>query len=260
MGNTYVFPQRFSLDSVIPIMNNNNTSQTWNKTIGQTVTLLVNKATSLGITVNAITMEPYNTGNTIGYLKFKCHNITGDTVYCCDSTWIGYSAIGVASGFAGVPTNSKRWYFYGENNCDQSSQSTYDNNFTANGRVYVAPWGVSETYPTIAVLIDFDSTVYLNEIDITPSSDVYGSGGGATHIAKVTGVLSALSSNLSDILLVAGGGGGGLIREGTAYVGSDAGGISGNGDNSADQSTGYAFGQGDEGCGGGLYGGNKPSD
>lgn len=94
----------------------------------------------------------------------------------------------------------------------------------------------------------------------TPPDDIIGTGGGATHIAKVTGVLSALSSNLSDILLVAGGGGGGLIREGTAYVGSDAGGISGNGDNSADQSTGYAFGQGDEGCGGGLYGGNKPSD
>lgn len=35
-----------------------------------------------------------------------------------------------------------------------------------------------------------------------------GNGGGATHIAKVTGILSSLSSNINDILIVAGGGGG----------------------------------------------------
>lgn len=91
-----------------------------------------------------------------------------------------------------------------------------------------------------------------------PVTDIIGTGGGATHIAKVTGQLSTLSNNLSDILIVAGGGGGGLIREGTAYNGSDAGGISGNGDSSADQTTGYAFGQGESpGGGGGMYGGNK---
>ena len=100
-------------------------------------------------------------------------------------------------------------------------------------------------------------SMFSNAIAIT---DIIGTGGGATHIAKVTGQLSSLSNNLSDILIVSGGGGGGLIKQSTAYRGSDAGGIAGNGDNSADQSTGYAFGQGDEGCGGGLYGGNKPSD
>lgn len=87
-------------------------------------------------------------------------------------------------------------------------------------------------------------------------------GGGATHIAKVTGQLSSLSSNLSDILMVSGGGGGGLIIGEDAYTGKDAGGISGSGNNSANQTTGYAFGQGESGegvsgGGGGLYGGYK---
>lgn len=87
-------------------------------------------------------------------------------------------------------------------------------------------------------------------------------GGGATHIAKVTGQLKDLSSNLSDILMVSGGGGGGLIIGEDTYAGKDAGGISGSGNNSADQTTGYAFGQGESGedvsgGGGGLYGGYK---
>lgn len=87
-------------------------------------------------------------------------------------------------------------------------------------------------------------------------------GGGATHIAKVTGQLKDLSSSLSDILIVSGGGGGGLLVGETEYAGADAGGIAGSGDNSADQSTGYAFGQGESGeevsgGGGGLYGGYK---
>lgn len=87
-------------------------------------------------------------------------------------------------------------------------------------------------------------------------------GGGATHIAKVTGQLKDLSSNLSDILMVSGGGGGGLLSGDTDYSGKEAGGISGSGDNSADQSTGNAFGQGESGTnvsggGSGLYGGYK---
>ena len=87
-------------------------------------------------------------------------------------------------------------------------------------------------------------------------------GGGATHIAKVTGQLSSLSNNLSDILMVSGGGGGGLIIGEDTYAGKDAGGVSGSGNNSGNQSTGYAFGQGESadgvsGGGGGLYGGYK---
>lgn len=96
-----------------------------------------------------------------------------------------------------------------------------------------------------------------------PPTQVVGKGGGATHIAKRTGTLAAIgASNISDILLVSGGGGGGLVYSGTAYDGKDAGGISGSGDNSANQSTGYGFGQGESGSnvpggGGGLYGGYK---
>ena len=85
-------------------------------------------------------------------------------------------------------------------------------------------------------------------------------GGGATHIAKVTGQLKDLSA--SNILLVSGGGGGGLLSGETPYAGADAGGISGSGSNSGDQSSGYAFGQGESGTnvsggGGGYYGGYK---
>ena len=87
-------------------------------------------------------------------------------------------------------------------------------------------------------------------------------GGGATHIAKRTGQLKDLSSYTSDILMVSGGGGGGLLIGEDAYAGKDAGGISGSGNNSANQTTGYAFGQGESGegvsgGGGGLYGGYK---
>ena len=95
-----------------------------------------------------------------------------------------------------------------------------------------------------------------------PVTAITSNGGGATHIAKRTGQLKDLSSNLSDILIVSGGGGGGYLVGENAYNGADAGGISGNGSNSGNQSTGYAFGQGESGTnksggGGGLYGGYK---
>ena len=85
-------------------------------------------------------------------------------------------------------------------------------------------------------------------------------GGGATHIAKRTGLLSTLSSYTSDILMVSGGGGGGMLVDSTVYDGADAGGVAGNHDNSADQTSGNAFGLGGSsdtysGGGAGLYGG-----
>ena len=91
-------------------------------------------------------------------------------------------------------------------------------------------------------------------------SDYTSNGGGATHIAKVTGQLKDLSA--SNILLVSGGGGGGLLSGETEIAGADAGGISGSGSNSGNQSSGYAFGQGESGTnksggGGGYYGGYK---
>lgn len=88
---------------------------------------------------------------------------------------------------------------------------------------------------------------WINNNVIPNVQSITSNGGGATHIAKRTGQLKDLSSNLSDILIVSGGGGGGMLIGDTVYPGADAGGIAGNSDNSADQSTGYAFGQGENG-------------
>lgn len=88
---------------------------------------------------------------------------------------------------------------------------------------------------------------WINNNVIPIVSAIVSNGGGATHIAKVTGQLKDLSSNLSDILIVSGGGGGGMLIGDTVYPGADAGGIAGNSDNSADQTSGYAFGQGESG-------------
>ena len=52
-------------------------------------------------------------------------------------------------------------------------------------------------------------------------SDYTSNGGGATHIAKVTGQLKDLSSNLSDILMVSGGGGGGLLLGDSGWHGTE---------------------------------------
>lgn len=80
---------------------------------------------------------------------------------------------------------------------------------------------------------------------IMPDTVFLANGGGATHVAKRTGQLKDLSSYLSDILIVSGGGGGGMVIGDNTFSGRDAGGISGSGDNSANQSTGYAFGLGE---------------
>lgn len=115
---------------------------------------------------------------------------------------------------------------------------------------------------------------FLKAIESTESF-IVGKGGGATHVAKVTGHLSALSNNLSDILVVAAGGGGSAVRivnnvetdkakggHGGGYVGgnpflnnTEIPNMGGN------QSTGFGFGLGQDmsdtaaGGGGGLYGG-----
>ena len=114
--------------------------------------------------------------------------------------------------------------------------------------------------------LSYDATkIIRGEPYVPPIISIIVNGGGATHIAKVTGQLKDLSSNLSDILIVSGGGGGGLIIGEDVYNGADAGGISGNGNNSADQSAGYTFGQGESGSGvsgggAGLYGGYKGTE
>ena len=102
----------------------------------------------------------------------------------------------------------------------------------------------------------------------------WGGGGGATHIATVTGLLSNLSSQTSQILIIAGGGGGGGYYDNTEHYphsGGDGGGINGNAGSSeandggagGTQMSGFAFGLGQDGKnsaygsggGGGYYGG-----
>ena len=103
----------------------------------------------------------------------------------------------------------------------------------------------------------------------------WGGGGGATHIAFISGLLSSLSEQKNNILFVAGGGGGaGYFYGSTERLphngGSGGGENGGNGDSQANdggggatQSSGFAFGQGQDGKinghgsggGGGFYGG-----
>ena len=99
-------------------------------------------------------------------------------------------------------------------------------------------------------------------------------GGGATHIANVSGLLSTLESKVNNIIIVSGGGGGnGYTDRGTcknSTVISSGGGLSGvrggiDSGTPGRQSYGYAFGQGQsclntgvcDGGGGGFYGGFK---
>lgn len=131
-----------------------------------------------------------------------------------------------------------------------------------NGVKYMVNIDEWETWDESYIKAFTDVDEYAAYIGNPQVNAITSNGGGATHIAKVTGQLSSLSNNLSDILMVSGGGGGGLLSGDTDYSGKEAGGISGSGDNSANQSTGYAFGQGESavgvsGGGSGLYGGYK---
>lgn len=91
-------------------------------------------------------------------------------------------------------------------------------------------------------------------------------GGGATHIATMTGLLKDLSNNRDNILAVAGGGGGHDHFEMYWYEewvtriinGGSGGGLSSDGTYPATQTDGYAFGYSIQGGGGGLYGGKSP--
>ena len=107
-------------------------------------------------------------------------------------------------------------------------------------------------------------------------------GGGATHIAFDSGLLSTLASHANDdrILIVAGGGGGASSHENRGYNGGSAGGyigLAGNNctkksvsdnlscpsfggnNNGGTQSSGYLFGQGQDGRTGGNYSWGQPA-
>lgn len=126
--------------------------------------------------------------------------------------------------------------------------------------------------------------------DIDSSDSYLGSGGGATHIARDSGLLSTLEAKKGEysetagtyisnrIIIVAGGGGGSYYYDADYYgYGGDAGGYIGGASYAyragetfestpATQTTGYAFGQGSSGGtyhsggGGGFYGGLQASN
>ena len=71
---------------------------------------------------------------------------------------------------------------------------------------------------------------YEGDTNITINNRYVSGGGGATHIAKVDGLLSTLSNKIDSIIIVAGGGGGGYLHSQIGYeaIGGDAGGYIGN--------------------------------
>ncbi len=79
-------------------------------------------------------------------------------------------------------------------------------------------------------------------------TDIYGAGGGATHIAIASGLLKNLSGNPSSVLIVAGGGGGGCYNNSLGYF--DGG--SGGGTNGGKNGDGYNPGGGGTQSGGGT--------
>ncbi len=98
---------------------------------------------------------------------------------------------------------------------------------------------------------------------VKQDNDITAAGGGATHIATKSGVLSSLSGNLSDILIVAGGGGGGYYFPSFQGYGGEGGGESGlqgrGSGNYQDQFTGYggsqtSGGEGRNSAGSGSFG------
>ena len=94
-----------------------------------------------------------------------------------------------------------------------------------------------------------------------------GGGGGATHIAQVTGTLATIGESNKDKIYIVAGGGGGRSWSYTAGTGGGInGGTGGTSSSYPTQTTGYAFGQGQNGSGtadsdgvagggGGWYGG-----
>ena len=133
---------------------------------------------------------------------------------------------------------------------------------------------------------DYDSSVFVSRYVGGYNGGGYGykinsdvaplGGGGATHIALKSGLLSSLNNDIDDILIVAGGGAGAYRYSGGAWSGASGGGFIGGyrSDSSMAgmQDGGYSFGQASDtyetfstssnhsGGGGGFYGGHSRWD
>lgn len=162
--------------------------------------------------------------------------------------------------------NCYRYYISGDTRRLDSAGVTHNASGTSTNPYVAKDTGSKENgVPAIYYTSATINHLYINGVEqIVPI--VTSSGGGATHIAKRTGLLATLSEHVSDILIVAGGGGGGGLENtapgnGGGYQGGNPKlndtPISGR---SGTQSTGNAFGKGQDsatspGGGGGFYGG-----
>lgn len=209
-----------------------------------------------------------NNADSSKYIEFQNYRFYNSAYYYHNNSIYGFLIVDTS----GDTIFSKESY-----NEDMSESTTYTytcNYNTGSGDIYCCtPSNSNNIYYTktwnnvTSIVTQFDGIPVFTDLNeyheyIKKPKQIFANGGGATHIAKVTGQLSTLSSNLSDILIVSGGGGGGMIFMGDSYAGADAGGISGSGSNSGNQSTGYAFGLGEAGTnlpggGAGFYGGYK---
>lgn len=217
-------------------------------------------------------LDVYNTGTLNGseqYYHFKFNQFVHITKIECDVQMPSYLGDTGLLFMSGIKENGNSWSRYSLPNnpwgywVEKGTNSYNAIEYWSSGDTSWHHMSVDyDVYTEYLCVMVYHVPCNIKNIVITTKDVIPSNGGGATHIAKVTGQLKDLSSNLSDILMVSGGGGGGLLVGETAYAGDDAGGIRGSGSLSADQSTGYAFGQGESGTnvsggGGGLYGGYK---
>ena len=107
--------------------------------------------------------------------------------------------------------------------------STGSNKLSSDTSLYVVVGGSGDTNKVLDGIVDGGYNGGGAAINSNGLARVFGSGGGATHIATKSGLLSDLSSSRSDILIVAGGGGGGgdWISTGAKIIGGAGGGLSG---------------------------------
>ena len=233
---------------------------------GEDVSINVNQATGSPtfVTYPTVSFEnshiEFNSKFTNYWTSFGIDTIFEDSnIPSGSKVWLTIEITNVNNYYSSATvTNSDPFPYYPDQSGD--ARYIYVSGGTIQGKYCVSVNDNNMIHLTIATGNEGEIKWKITKIEI--ELPITSNGGGATHIAKVTGQLKDLSSNLSDILMVSGGGGGGYLVGENAYAGADAGGISGSGSNSGNQSSGYAFGQGESGTnvsggGGGLYGGYK---
>src|SRR5574344_1697353 len=124
----------------------------------------------------------------------------------------------------------------------------------ASGGTYTSTYiGGYGGYSVGIILLNVNDTLYINiggsttsvsggynggGIGINLQNRGYYGGGGATHIAKISGLLSSLSSSVSNIIIVSGSGGGSTVGDNNSSSGGSGGGYLGN--SSASSTSNYA--------------------